>query len=283
MDADPPFRSIAIVGLGLIGGSVALATRERWPSVRVTGVDAESVIAHVRGSGAIDRSASDLGGVGDVDLVVLAAPVQQNLELLRHIQASPLVVTDVGSTKRVMLEAGRALVSPAAFVGGHPLAGAERGGFAYARADLFEGRPWIFTPDTASSTSVVEALMRFVSGLGARPVSMRADEHDRLMAFISHLPQLTASALMVVVGDAVGPEGLRLAGRGLIDTTRLASSPANVWRDVCQTNADAIGQTLDLLITRLTELRASLVRSEAIDTLFEDSARWRGVLMKGRE
>lgn len=283
MDAEPPFRSVAIVGLGLIGGSLALATRERWPAMRVTGVDTDSVIAHVRGSGAIDRSASDLGEVGEVDLVVLAAPVQQNLALLARVPAAPIVVTDVGSTKRVMVEAGRMLGAPAVFVGGHPLGGAERGGFAYARADLFDSRPWIFTPDNETPPTAVAALTRFVAGLGARPVTMTAEAHDGLMAFISHLPQLTASALMDVVGEASGVEGLRLAGRGLIDTTRLASSPANVWRDVCLTNGDAIGKALDLLIARLSEAREGLVRADAIDELFEDAARWRGVLMKGRE
>jgi prephenate dehydrogenase len=283
MGPEPPFRSVAIVGLGLIGGSLALATRERWPSVRVTGVDTESVIAHVRGSGAIDRSAASVGEVGDVDLIVLAAPVQQNLGLLSRLPAGSAVVTDVGSTKRVMVEAGRQLVAPSVFVGGHPLGGAERGGFAYARADLFEGRPWILTPDEGTPASAVDMLTRFVSGLGANAVLMTADAHDSLMAFISHLPQLTASALMDVVGERAGAEGLRLAGRGLIDTTRLASSPANVWRDVCQTNADAIGQALDLLIARLTDLRAHLNGSEAIDELFDDSARWRSVLLKGQE
>ncbi len=114
--SEPPFRSVAIVGLGLIGGSLALAMRERWPSVRVTGVDSEAVIAHVRGSGAIDRSASDLVEVTDVDLVVLAAPVRQNLELLGRLRAPSAVVTDVGSTKRVMVEAGRSLPESVVFV-----------------------------------------------------------------------------------------------------------------------------------------------------------------------
>jgi len=282
MDTASPFRSVAIVGLGLIGGSLALATRERWPAVRVTGVDTESVIAHVRGSGAIDRSATDVNDVIDADLIVLAAPVRQNLDLLRGLRAMAVVATDVGSTKRAMVEAGRAVAS-AKFVGGHPLAGAERGGFAYARADLFEGRPWILTPDGDRSKPEVEALSRFVAGFGAKPVSMTAHAHDQLMAFLSHLPQLTASALMDVVGGATQAEGLELAGRGLIDTTRLSSSPANVWRDVCETNADAIGQALDLLIARLIDLRGRLDRSEAIDELFQDSAHWRGVLMKGRE
>ncbi len=285
MDAEPPFRSVAIVGLGLIGGSLALATREHWPSMRVTGVDTEAVIAHVRGSGAVDRAVTDIADIGSVDLIVLAAPVRDNLALLSRIEGGSVVVTDVGSTKRVMAEAGRELDPPAVFIGGHPLGGAERGGFAYARADLFEARPWILTPAGESATDAValQKLERYVSGLGARPVAMAADQHDRVMAFISHLPQLTASVLMATVGEAAGDEGLGLAGRGLSDTTRLASSPANVWRDVCQTNADAIGVALDALIARLVELRGGLDRAGTVDQLFAESASWRSALMRERE
>jgi prephenate dehydrogenase len=126
-------------------------------------------------------------------------------------------------------------------------------------------------------------LMAFVSGLGARPTIMTAAAHDRLMAYVSHLPQLTASALMAAVGSGAGAEGLRAAGRGLLDTTRLASSPADVWRDVCATNADAIGDALDVLIERLTEVRSGLQRGDVIDSLFTDAAKWRGELLKGVE
>lgn len=279
----PPFRSLAIAGLGLIGGSLALAVRDRWPSIRVTGVDTDAVIAHVRGSGAIDRSATDLAEVEDVDLIVLAAPVRQNMDLLRHVRPARVIITDVGSTKEMMVDAGRQVPPPAVFVGGHPLGGAERGGFAFARADLFAGRPWIFTPDGVASQAAVEPLTRFVEGLGAHAMTLDAGEHDRLMALLSHLPQLTASALMQVVGTSSGAEGLALAGRGLVDTTRLASSPANVWRDVCQTNATAIGEAIDLLIARLTELRGTLGDAAKIDALFDQAAAWRAALMKDRE
>jgi len=284
-EGQPPFTSLAIVGLGLIGGSLALATRERWPSMRVTGVDDDAVIAHVRGSGAIDRSAASLTDVREADLVVLAAPVRQNLALLQDVRvAGAAVVTDVGSTKRVMVERARALPSPLVFIGGHPLGGAERGGFAFARPDLFEGRPWIFTPEGAEQREgdPLARLRRFVEGLGARPVTMDAVEHDRVMALLSHLPQLTASALMEVVGQAAGAGRQPLAGRGLTDTTRLAASPANVWRDVCQTNAGPIAEALDLLIARLTDLRANLGREETVDRLFDEAGRWRSLLVRDR-
>jgi prephenate dehydrogenase len=108
---------------------------------------------------------------------------------------------------------------------------------------------------------------------------MTAEHHDRLMAFVSHLPQLAASALMETVGAAVQGEGLQMAGRGLVDTTRLASSPADVWRDICLTNADAIGDALECLIQRLTQLRGDLTRGEAVEAIFSEASKWRAELL----
>jgi prephenate dehydrogenase len=288
--ADPPFESIAIVGLGLIGGSIALGVRERWPESRVFGVDSEAVLAHALGGGAIERGFANIAAVPHASLVVLAAPVRQNIELLHEMSrvgrvlvdpANPrTLLTDVGGTKRDIVSAARALSPGTTFVGGHPLGGGERGGFAFARPDLFAGRPWIFTPDGDDSTEAVERLSRFVTGLGARPCILSAEEHDRVMAYVSHLPQLVASALMEAVGAAAGIDGLRMAGRGLVDTTRLASSPADVWRDICLTNADAVGDALDCLIARLTQLRGDLRHGEAIEAIFSAAAKWRAELMK---
>lgn len=285
MSSDPPFNRLAIVGLGLIGGSIALAVRERWSSILITAVDRAPVLAHASSSGAIDRAANSVADIGAVDLVILAAPVRQNVQLLP--QTVPLlshgaIVTDVGGTKRDIVKAAAGLPSGAtSFVGGHPIGGAERGGFGFARPDLFRGKPWIFTP--AASSPPLDKLFEFVRGLGARPITMDAEAHDRVMAYVSHLPQLAASALMDVVGRAAAGEGLRLAGRGLTDSTRLASSPASVWREVCAANADDIGPALDALIARLSELRADLSSGRVVDEIFDDAARWRAELMKGRE
>ncbi len=286
MGADPPFEQIAIVGLGLIGGSIALAVRERWPASRVIAVDRQPVLAPAVSTGAIDSVCDSVAAIPAADLVVLAAPVRQNIDLLAEIGRTlktPAVVTDVGGTKESIVAAAAALPSHIAFVGGHPLGGAERGGFAFARPDLFRGRPWIFTPDGPRSTDAVARLSRFVTGFGARPATVTAREHDRLMAFLSHLPQLAVTALMDVVGRSVPGDRLPLAGQGLVDTTRLASSPASVWRDICTTNTEPIGAALDLLIDRLQEMRGSLQQGDAIDRFFDDAARARAELMKGRE
>ena len=282
---DPLFRSVSIIGLGLIGGSIALAVRERWPATRITGVDRKAVLAHALGSGAIDRAIHDAADAADADLIILAAPVRQNLKLLAEIaQRLPAttIVTDVGSTKRGIVDAAAALSCPS-FVGGHPIGGAEQGGFGFARPDLFNHRPWIFTPVAATAEPTLHRLFDFSRGVGARPSTMDAGDHDRVMAFLSHLPQLAASALMDVIGSSAGRDALRLAGRGLVDTTRLASSPPDTWRDVCATNAEAVGEALDVLIDRLSDLRADLRSGEAVNRVFTEAARWRAELMSGRD
>jgi prephenate dehydrogenase len=280
----PPFATIAIAGLGLIGGSIALAVRERWPQCRIVGVDRPSAQSHALSSGALDRAAAGQHDLGGADLIVLAAPVSQNVAMLPEAARAggEAVITDVGGTKRDIMAAAAQLPRPAMFVGGHPIGGGERGGFGFARPDLFVGRPWIFTPVEATAVDPITRLSTFVQRLGARPTLLDPERHDRLMAFLSHLPQLTSSALMQVAGAGASSDGLRLAGRGLIDTTRLASSPADVWRDVCAANADVIREALDALIARLGAIRDGLARGEVIDAVFEDAARWRAELMKER-
>jgi len=279
---EPPFRRVAIAGIGLIGGSIALAIRDRWPSAHIVGIDTPSVLTHARTSGALDGGLPSIAALDAADLVVLAAPVRQNARLLTQLPeriSRDALLTDVGGTKRDIVGAARRLPPGARFIGGHPIGGAERGGFGFARRDLFENRPWILTPVPGTDFAALSALRAFVAALGARPVVMEPEEHDRVMAFVSHLPQLAASALMDTVGGAVARDGLAVAGRGLADTTRLASSPADVWRDICATNADAISGALDLLIDRLNDLRADLHRGEALDAVFGGAARWRAELM----
>jgi prephenate dehydrogenase len=278
----PIFQKVGVVGLGLIGGSIALAAREIWPTSLVIGVDNKDVLETAMRLHAIDVAADDPIVLAEADLVILAAPVQQNIELLGMLdenirQAS--VITDVGSTKRVMVDAARALPPRFRFVGGHPLGGAARGGLEHARSDLFNGRPWLLTPAREEDAGdAVEKLSSFVRALGAEPRLMDVATHDRLLAFLSHLPQLTASALMGVVGEAVGQDGLALSGRGLADTTRLASSPADIWKDIAATNADEIGPALDALISVLQELRGDLPNGDKLVQVFNDAAYWRRTL-----
>jgi prephenate dehydrogenase len=282
LEGQPPiFEKIGIIGLGLIGGSIALAARELWPTSLVIAVDNKDVLETAMRLHAIDVAADDPIVLAEADLVVLAAPARQNIALLEALDDNvrqPAVITDTSSTKREIVAAARGLPARFAFIGGHPLGGAAKGGLEHARADLFRGRPWLLTPTGDGSGPALEKLMAFVRALGAEPRIIGVDKHDRLLAFLSHLPQLTASALMQVVGEAVGQEGLALSGRGLADTTRLASSPADIWKDIAATNADEIGPALDALIAVLQDLRRDLPEGDDLTEIFTAANRWRDTL-----
>ena len=277
------FEKIGIVGLGLIGGSIALASRQIWPTSLVIGVDNKDVLETAMRLHAIDVAADDMIVLAEADVVILAAPVRQNMELLAALDENvrtAAIVTDTGSTKRAIADAAKFLPPRFTFVGGHPFAGAAKGGLEQARPDLFSKRPWLLTPTGDSQGKAVEKLSEFARALGAEPRTLSVAAHDRLLAFLSHLPQLTASALMQVVGDAVGAEGLALAGRGLTDTTRLAASPSDIWKDVAATNADEIGPALDALIRLLEELRRDLPTGEHLADVFAAARSWRDHLHK---
>jgi prephenate dehydrogenase len=235
--ADPPFASLGIAGIGLIGGSIALGVREAWPSVTITACDRPVRIEEAQRRGIVDVVAAGAAELANADLVVLAVPMAEMGTLVAALGACHVggVVTDVGSTKRqVMQDAARAGLRR--FVGGHPMAGAERAGLDHARADLFRGRSWLLVEGAAADDA---ALMEaFVKGLGAAPRWVAADAHDRTMAYVSHLPQVLATLLMNVASDAVGQEGLAAAGPAFNDMTRLALSPADVWQGILGQNAD---------------------------------------------
>lgn len=260
---NPPFKRVAIVGFGLVGGSVARAASRRWPAIGIVAIDKGESVAAVAGA----------------DLVVLAAPVLSSIAALSGLSShlSPAaLVTDVCSTKRLIVAAASAMPSMA-FIGGHPMAGDVRSGAANARADLFDGRPWILTPG-ADRTAELQRLEAFVAGLGAVPHVMTPELHDRFVGAVSHLPQLTASALMHAVGKLAGDAGLEIAGRGLHDTTRLASSPAGIWKDIAVTNQDVLRTALDTLIATLAEMRDSLDSGEGVETVLTSACRWRDTL-----
>ncbi len=276
-----PFDRVAIVGLGLIGASVALAARRADASVFIVGVDSGEVVRQALERGVVDAGSESLDVVSDSDLLVLAAPVLQNIALIPrvacHISART-VVTDVGSTKVAMMEAARSFAGAITFVGGHPIAGAATRGIEHARANLFVGRRWVITPGDESSGEVIDRLSGFVRSLGATPHLMGAAEHDRVMAFVSHLPQLAASALMVAAADGAGEAGLALAGPGLRDTTRLAESPFGIWADICASNAENIRTALDRLIVELVGVRAGLAEPDRLAGVFERARHWGRVL-----
>jgi prephenate dehydrogenase len=254
---------LAIVGVGLLGGSLAKAVRVQGLAREIVGVgrDLGRLTPAVR-DGALDRVTTDVAeGVAGAERVVLAAPVLTNETLLAQVwRAAPggAVLTDVGSTKRgiVAVAARLAAQRPAVhFVGSHPMAGSEKSGYAAARPDLFNGATVVVTPTEGSDPAVAKSVGEFWAALGARVVVLDPETHDRAVAAISHLPHVAAWALV----DAVirfEPDALQIAARGFKDTTRIAASDPDVWREILVGNRDAVRASLAAYRAALDALEA---------------------------
>jgi len=243
------FERVAIVGPGLIGGSMGLALRHRKLAGTVVGIGRrKESLRHAMDVGAIDRSTLDLEeGVRDADLVVLATPTA-SFEQIIHAAVPHLrpeaILTDVASTKAKVIETISAALRErpdVAYIPTHPMAGSEQSGPLGARADLFEGAVCIITPLTNTFPDTKSAIRRMWEAMGARTVSMSPQAHDRLVARISHVPHLAAAALMEMIDDREA----NLAGGGLRDTTRIASGSPELWIDICRANRQQVQRALE--------------------------------------
>jgi prephenate dehydrogenase len=275
------FRRVAILGVGLIGGSFALALRKYAPDAVVTGWDKGPVLRHARERGAINEGFGELSlAVAGADLIYMALPVGHTIELLPEVArlVSPqALATDASSTKRSVCAAAAECfpANGACFLGGHPMAGKEISGIAAADAELFRGSKYalIRKPGVEKTGEPrdprVTAFVALVEKMGAEPVWLDAETHDRAAAIVSHLPQLLAVALAGLVRDQTDETGLpvTLAGRGLRDALRLAGSPYSVWRDIILTNSDNLDRALGQLIQLLEQLRGDL-RTRALEEEF---------------
>jgi prephenate dehydrogenase len=256
---------VAVVGLGLIGGSVALAARER-AGAQVSGWDDDPAVrAAALERGAVEIAAASVAeAVADAEAVFVAVPVgalpTMVAQVLAH-AAPGCVVSDVGSTKRTIVAA----VNDQRFVGGHPLAGAETAGILHARADLFEGATWYLTPASDTSGVLFERLHRLIATLGAKPTAIEPDVHDTMLALVSHLPHVLANLLVNQAVDMLGAQGGRLPATGpsFRDATRVAGAPSAIWTDIYLSNRDALTERIDATIGQLAEVRGALERGDA--------------------
>jgi prephenate dehydrogenase len=262
------FERLAIVGVGLIGGSFAMAAREAKLARRISGWDDRATIEEALRRGVIDEveEAFAGGGTCSADLIYLAAPVGGIIDFL-HAHGAQVkrgaIITDAGSTKRAICGAAReALTEGAHFVGGHPMAGSHERGLASARADLFRAHPYALIGTDPAQKGMDAIALRLMSeavrAIGARPIILSAERHDHLVAFISHAPQLLSTALALQVADESDEMVEQLAGAGFADMTRLAASHWSVWEDICATNGDEIAAQLDRLIASLESMRDEL-------------------------
>jgi prephenate dehydrogenase len=278
---------ISILGTGLIGGSLGLAWAERRPDCTIVGHDRPEVLDAAEARGAIDEKAADpVTAVEDADLVVLATPLAKVLRLLEavgpHVDDGT-IITDVGSVKQPVLDQAADVVPDGIpFVGGHPMAGAENAGIDHADPLLFENAVYVLClPDEASKDVLEGPLAPFVDlveALGARPLVLDPERHDRLVAAVSHLPQLLAVALVNTVAEADDPDeatnlALELAGGGFRDMTRIADSPFDMWRDILVGNEGAIHDALSNFRRSLRTLRNRLLEDdlEGLEDLFADA------------
>ncbi len=239
--------TVAVVGVGLIGGSFALAVRKAGVASRVIGVSSPSAVEKALASGIIDDALPLDQAVPQADLVLLSSTIRGILDTLPRLAGlvrPSTLVTDAGSTKRLILQAARA-VEGLHFVGGHPMAGKELSGVEHADASLFQGRPWVLCPTYAQDDSGIQRLRPILETIGAKPVAVPAAEHDSVVARTSHLPQLLSTALAAALDAHFHGHAPALAGPGLLDSTRLALSPISVWRDILETNRDEVVQSLN--------------------------------------
>ena len=257
---------IALIGVGLIGGSFARAALAAGAATSVVGFDTDATaLATARALGAVTGIAESMASAVDgADLVVLAVPVGAMGETMKTIAAhlrEDAVITDVGSTKSSVVAAARAALGPrfARFVPGHPIAGREQPGVASSDPRLFEGKLFIATPvaeTDAGASALVEGLWQ---RLGCRVERMEVEEHDRVFAAVSHLPHLLAFALVAqIAGESDADSKLRRAGAGFRDFTRIAASSPRMWRDVCIANADALSTELAGYRALLDDLQSAL-------------------------
>ncbi len=264
---------VAILGVGLVGGSVGLAARERL-GAEVRGFDpGAGVLDRAVEHGAIDVACGSAAeAVDGADAAFVAAPVRALpgvVEQALAAAAPACVVTDVGSTKRALVAA----VDDQRFIGGHPLAGAETAGVEHARAGLFDGATWYLTPTSRTEGVLYDRLYRLLADLGARPAAIDAETHDRLMASVSHLPHVLANVLVAQAARALESERLPPTGPSFRDATRVAGASSAIWGDIYLSNADALVAAIDDTIARLEEVRGALAgRDERGVTSWNDAA-----------
>jgi prephenate dehydrogenase len=247
---------VALLGVGLIGGSIGLAARRRL-GARVVGWNrGPAALETALSMGAIDEAAPSLDDLEDADVAIASVSVDALPAAVRDLcdRLPTAVVSDVGSTKHALVEE----VDRERFIGGHPLAGAETTGVAHAREDLFDGATWYLTPREQTSGVLYERLARFVAGLGAVPTAIAPADHDRLMASVSHLPHVVANLLVAQAAEALGGEGLPATGPSFRDATRVAGANPSLWEQIYRANRVALGAQIDDLVRRLGEVRALL-------------------------
>lgn len=270
------FQNVVVMGLGLIGGSFALELRKQKLAAKVIGVSRSLTNRQeALRRKAVDEAYPQIAPfIKEADLILLATPVESIRTILKQIKpflSKETLITDVGSSKqKIVQEAKRLGIHQ--FVGGHPIAGTEKSGMKAAELNLFQKRKWILTP--SKKHPALGRLKLLLKKIGAEVLKMKADEHDKILAAVSHLPNLLAYSLAAVVGEKDRKQKIKLAALSLKEMTRVASSPPEMWRDICLSNATEISKTLAAMQKNLGELKKAVDR--------KNSKKLMSLLEKGR-
>jgi len=279
-------RQITIVGTGLIGGSLGLALRQAGFAGSIVGCDKRAVLEIAEARGAIDKAETDLErAIVGSDMIVLATPVGcilSQLEAVAPLSSPDTLITDTGSTKQQFVERARMILGDRAaerMLPGHPMAGKEMGGVENADAELFRDAVWLVTPIDPERpyTPHQQQYLELLKAIGARLITLDAERHDRLCAWISHLPQMIATALACSLQEEFGDDDavMQIGGRALREMTRIAGSPYSMWRDIAMTNTENIEEALLRFEQHLAHVRENL-RGPGLREMFEAANEWRG-------
>jgi len=265
------FRKITIVGVGLLGGSIGLAARQRKLAGEVAGyVRRAASLKDCETAGAVDYATTDLlAAVSNADLIILCTPLAQMRALAKQILPAlkrGAIVTDVGSVKATVVRELESIISNAGaqFIGSHPMAGAEKTGVSAARKNLFENAVCVLTPTKKTNSAATKKLEQFWKSLGARTLRLDAAQHDLLVSRTSHLPHITAAALANLVLNPASPKTqAALCATGFRDTTRIASGSPEMWRDIVLANRKNVSQSVDTFVGELKKFQAALKKGDA--------------------
>lgn len=254
-------KTVAIFGVGLIGGSFALALRRAGFTGEIIGVSSPGTIDKAIELKVINRALDEREAAESADLIYLSQPILKIIEEIPRLNAwvhPGALITDAGSTKKEIVAAGQK-ITRSQFLGGHPMAGREKRGVEAAEAELFEGRPYVLTPASPADMETPQArdLLSWIGRIGASPIVMSPDDHDRVVAFTSHLPQLASTALACLLSNRDEP-ATGVFGPALVDSTRLALSSYDIWGDIIATNRNAIRSALLSYIAQLQEFSQAL-------------------------
>ena len=288
MEEESDFKKITIIGVGLIGGSLGLALKEKKPNFKIVGIDKQNIIEKAIALGAIDEGTVNLKeGIKKADIIIIATPVKTIINILTQINPflkKGCLVTDTGSIKqKIVQKANKILSKDIHFIGGHPMAGSEKYGIESADPYLFYNKTYILAPTPKSNLRALEKASLLIEMIGAKELILDPLEHDRIVSAVSHLPQIIAVSLINTIGELAlrgnNNNYFKAVGEGFKDMTRIAYSPFKMWEDICDTNQENILEMIQEFKNHLEVIEDKLKNNpNSLKEEFQKASKLRGFL-----